>query len=227
MALLGTAALAMWWNMAPEMRAEFEDWHSHEHFPERLGIPGFQRCSRWTNASGGEGIFVMYELSDYKVLSSQPYLARLNAPTPWSTKLMPHHRNMVRGQCHVLETRGGAIARHTLTLRLSPAPGRDNELLLSLKQLINESAFSPGFVGAHLLQHQTPAIAQTTEQMIRGSADREVDWVFTACAYDPAVLERLAESQLTGDSLAHMGAASSQKCEIYTLSSSLTSLETL
>lgn len=110
MALLGTAALAMWWNMASDMRAEFEDWHSHEHFPERLGIPGFQRCSRWTSASKSEGIFVMYELTDYKVLSSQPYLARLNAPTPWSTKLMPHHRDMVRGQCHVLETRGGAIA---------------------------------------------------------------------------------------------------------------------
>ena len=58
MALLGSAALAMWWDMAPEARADFEDWHSHEHFPERLGIPGFRRGSRWCSAAGGEGFFV-------------------------------------------------------------------------------------------------------------------------------------------------------------------------
>jgi len=114
--LLGTAALAMWWDMAREMRSAFEDWHSHEHFPERLAIPGFLRSSRWCSASGDEGIFVLYELEDYKVLSSPPYLARLNNPTPWSTRMMPHHRNMVRGQSHVLETRGGAVASYALTV---------------------------------------------------------------------------------------------------------------
>ena len=46
MSLLGKACLAMWWDMAPDMRAEFEHWHSHEHFPERLAIPGFQRATR-------------------------------------------------------------------------------------------------------------------------------------------------------------------------------------
>jgi hypothetical protein len=27
MPLLGTAAVAMWWDIAPEQRVEFEDWH--------------------------------------------------------------------------------------------------------------------------------------------------------------------------------------------------------
>ena len=108
MLLLGKAALAMWWDMAPEMRAEFEDWHSHEHFPERLAIPGFRRGQRWRSATGGDGVFVMYELEGHEVLSSPHYLARLNAPTPWSTSMMPHHRNMVRSQSRVLESCGGA-----------------------------------------------------------------------------------------------------------------------
>jgi hypothetical protein len=47
MAFLGQAAIAMWWNMAAEHWEEFEHWHSHEHFPERMGIPGFLRGSRW------------------------------------------------------------------------------------------------------------------------------------------------------------------------------------
>ena len=85
MSLLGNAALAMWWDMATDARDEFEDWHSHEHFPERLRIPGFQRASRWASADGGEAFFVMYELESFDTLSSPAYVARLNAPTPWST----------------------------------------------------------------------------------------------------------------------------------------------
>ena len=42
----------MWWNISPGTRAEFEDWHSHEHMPERLAIPGFRRGTRWIAISG-------------------------------------------------------------------------------------------------------------------------------------------------------------------------------
>ena len=87
--MLGTAALAMWWDMAPAMRDEFQHWHTHEHFPERLAVPGFLRASRWEHAAGGEGFFILYEVHDFDVLTSQAYLDHLNAPTPWSTRLMP------------------------------------------------------------------------------------------------------------------------------------------
>ena len=86
MLLPGSAALAMWWDMAPEMKSEFEHWHSHEHFPERLGVPGFRRASRWTSVPGGEGIFVMYELTSYAILSSDAYVSHLNTPSPWSPR---------------------------------------------------------------------------------------------------------------------------------------------
>ena len=82
MALLGNAALAMWWEVAAALRSEFEHWHTNEHFAERLGVPGFHRASRWTSADGGPGIFVMYELADHGVLHSSAYLDHLNAPTP-------------------------------------------------------------------------------------------------------------------------------------------------
>ena len=120
MPLLGSAAVAMWWDISAELRGEFEDWHSHEHFPERLGIPGFLRGSRWADHAGGDGFFVMYELDAYATLTSPHYLARLNDPTPWSTKMMPHHRNMVRSLCHIEESFGGGVARSMATIRLSP-----------------------------------------------------------------------------------------------------------
>ena len=89
MSLLGKAAVAMWWSVSPERRSEFGDWHSHEHFPERMSIPGFRRGSRWTSTLDAEGFFVLYELEKYETLTSTGYLDRLNAPTPWSTKMMP------------------------------------------------------------------------------------------------------------------------------------------
>src|SRR5262245_63063317 len=99
--MLGRTALAMWWDVPPEARAEWEDWHSHEHMPERLGIPGFLRGTRWAALSGRPRFFVMYELERFEIAMSQPYLARLNRPTPWSTKMMPHHLNMTRSLCRV------------------------------------------------------------------------------------------------------------------------------
>ena len=206
MALLGKAALAMWWSMAPDMLSEFEDWHSHEHFPERLAIPGFRRASRWTSTTGDEGVFVMYELDSHAVLSSRDYLASLNAPSPWSTQMMPHHRNMVRCQSRVLESAGGAVARQALTVRLSPAIGRDDELRTSLRSLVGTLPGRPGLVGAHLLRHEAPPIAQTTEQKIRGS-DQVADWVFVALGYSAAALDALANGELSESSLVALGAA--------------------
>jgi hypothetical protein len=217
LALLGKAALAMWWDMAPAARADFEHWHAHEHFPERLGIPGFLRASRWRAADGGEGVFVLYELQDHGVLSSPGYLARLNAPTPWSTRLMPQHRAMVRSQCRVLESRGGSMAGHALTLRLSPAPGRDQPLREALQALAAELATQSGLAGLHLLRHETPAIAQTTEQKLRGAGDRYADWVLVACGYDAAALVALGETALSGARLAALGAAPETARGMYTL----------
>jgi hypothetical protein len=212
----------MWWDLAPAMQREFEDWHTHEHFPERLGVPGFLRASRWTSAQGGEGVFVLYELQGYPVLSSREYLARLNAPTPWSAKLMPHHRNMVRTQNHVLESRGAAIARLAMTIRMSPAPDRAGELRPGLASLIEEAASAPGISGVHLLRHQAPAIAQTMEQRMRGSADRAADWALIVCAYEAGGLEALAGGVLSAESLQRLGASADQVRDTYALSSSAT-----
>ena len=222
MALLGKAALAMWWDMAAHARADFEHWHAHEHFPERLGIPGFRRASRWRGADGGAGVFVLYELEDRAVLSSAAYLARLNAPTPWSTRLMPEHRHMVRSQCHVLESRGGGVARHALTLRLSPAAGQDEALRTHVKALAATLAMRPGLVGAHLLRHEAPPIAPTREQQIRGSADQVADWVVVVCGYNQTALQAVATTDLAEDALLRHGAAPGQVRGLYTVAYSAT-----
>jgi hypothetical protein len=225
MPLLGKAAVAMWWDMAAAHRNEFEDWHSHEHFPERLAIPGFLRGSRWACAAGGEGFFIMYELQAYETLTSPAYFARLNAPTPWSMQMMPRHKNMVRSQCQVLESHGGGIAGAMLTIRLSPAPQRAEALHAHLRALLSELPQRPGVTAAHLLRTQTPQTAATTEQKIRGGADGVADWIVLASGYDAVALLDLSAGDLSPFALGEAGALPTQTSALYRLSHTMTPLD--
>jgi hypothetical protein len=206
MSMLGEAAVAMWWDMDRARREEFEDWHTHEHFPERLAIPGFLRGSRWASTDGGDGFFVMYELDRFETLTSAAYLARLNQPTPWSTQLMPHHRNMIRSQCRVLETTGIGLSRFALTLRLSPAAGRADQLREFLRQVARRFSVRPGASAAHVLRTESPAIPVTTEQAIRGGRDAAADWIFIGNGYDADVLQTLRRVDLDDAVLVEHGA---------------------
>lgn len=217
MSLLGKAALAMWWDVSSEVRAELEHWHAHEHTPERLAVPGFLRSSRWTDASGGEGFFVMYELQDHAVLASAPYVARLNAPTPWSTRMMPLHRHMVRTQCQVLHSQGAVTARHVLTLRCTPLPGQEYTLQRQLAELAAAVWQRPGMVGLHVLRHETPQMATTTEQQIRGHADRAADWIIVASGYDLDALRQFGDQEMTEARLRTAGALPETACQFFTL----------
>jgi len=207
MPLLGQAAVAMWWSVRPERRVEFGDWHSHEHFPERMSIPGFQRGSRWTSTSDAEGFFVLYELATYETLSSKGYLDRLNNPTPWSTKMMPHHLGMVRSQCRVVASFGGGVATSLATIRLSPQAGAEPGLKTALSEMFAELVVQPGLTGAHLLVTDTPQTgAQTREQQIRG-ADATADWIVLLSGYDPDAVQEVVSAKMSPQALQRIGAS--------------------
>lgn len=206
MPLSGKAAVAMWWTIPLEQRPEFGDWHSHEHFPERLSIPGFRRGSRWTSTANPGDFFVLYELERYETLTSKAYSDRLNAPTPWSTKMMPHHLGMVRSQCRIEASFGGGVATSLATFRLSPDAGREADLKAAIVPMLRELAPKPGLTGAHLLLTDTPqAATPTTEQKIRGS-DRTADWIVLLSGYDADAVHAAADEQLASRMLRLAGA---------------------
>lgn len=222
MPLLGKAAVAMWWTIRAEQRAEFGDWHSHEHFPERMSIPGFRRGSRWTSSEDAEGFFVLYELEQYDVLTSKGYLDRLNAPTPWSTKMMPHHLGMVRSQCRVAASFGGGVATAIATIRLSPQAGRETELQAHLSTTLGGLVDKPGLTGAHLLLTDTPQTSTpTTEQQIRGK-DGAADWIVLLSGYDADAVGTVIASPLSPASLAALGAGNDPTIGRYRLAYTMT-----
>jgi hypothetical protein len=178
--MLGQAAVAMWWDIAPEMKAEFEDWHTHEHMPERLSIPGFLRGTRWIAESGEPSYFVSYEVASLETITTGAYLERLNNPTPWSRTMMPHHRNMVRSLCVLRASWGGGLPQTLATVRFAPPAAA----LRTLPQ-------RKGLTGAHLLESQPMAGAPpTVEQKIRGG-DRSADWVLLVGGYDAEAVKKV------------------------------------
>ena len=195
--MLGRAAVAMWWDVSPEARVEWEDWHTHEHMPERLAIPGFLRGTRWIALTGEPSYFVLYEAMRAATITSGRYLERLNNPTPWSQKMMPHHRNMVRSLCRIRAAFGGGLAHVIATIRFSPSKRRRGSLLKWLAAEVMPSLPTrKGLSGAWLLealpQHDVP---QTAEQIIRGG-DANADCVLLVGGYDADAVRAVVAEDL-------------------------------
>ncbi len=205
MPLLGNAAMVLSFDVAPEAIAEHDDWHTHEHLPERLSIPGFLRGSRWVAQQGQPRYFVMYEVAELTVLTSAAYLERLNNPTPWTSKMMPHYRGMTRGFCTVAADFGIGIGQAGFLIRFRPAKGREAFLR---KWLVEDTL--PGLctrqgLGGACLFESALAPPMTSEQRIRG-ADASVDWALLVTGYSAENVAGLAQAELAENHLAQHGA---------------------
>jgi len=221
--VLGRAAIAMWWDVPSEMRVEWEDWHTHEHMPERLGIPGFLRGTRWVADSGEPSYFVLYETRDLKTTTGDAYLDRLNNPTPWSRQMMAHHRNMVRSLCRVRANFGGGVAQVVATIRFSPSPRKRGSLLKWLAaELMPPLPARKGLATVHLLQSLPADVPRTAEHEIRGT-DAQADCVLLVYGYDIEAVKALVAEDL-GELEAH-GALPGRIEGFYRCAYSLTSKE--
>jgi hypothetical protein len=87
---------------------EFDDWYTHEHLPERVATPGFQRARRWVapgaTAADPPGYLAVYETDDAEVLRSPAYLAALDDPTPGTARWVPVMSRMSRTVCRVVHS---------------------------------------------------------------------------------------------------------------------------
>ena len=71
MALRGSAFLAIWHDIETHGEVEFNDWHTREHMPERVGRPGFEAGRRWVDWSRARHrYFTLYETRTIDVLAT-------------------------------------------------------------------------------------------------------------------------------------------------------------
>ncbi|MFC2967788.1 hypothetical protein [Acidimangrovimonas pyrenivorans] len=204
MALRSDAAMVLFYDIDGDT-ADHDDWHSHEHFHERLSVPGFLRATRWIATAAEPRYMVTYEVSDTAIGTSQPYLDRLNDPTAWTGAIMPRFRGMTRGFCHVTASAGFGLGAAAVALRFQPSAGSAAELSGWLADVALPAMVElRGIAGAHLLQ-PVPPPPMTREQALRG-ADRPMPWLIFATGYDAAALDAAVAADLAPEALAAKGA---------------------
>ena len=220
MSLAGKGAAAIWHDIAPEGRGEFYAWHGHEHMPERAGIPGFLRGRRYVAVEGTPEFFNLYETASRTTVTGPEYLARLNAPTPWTAATVKHFRGVARSLCEVAASfgdgQGGLIAtfryavddvavdRHRQALAESPLP---------------KLAAEPGVAGCHLLIADEAASAvETAEQRLRTGRNTIPRCILLVESWDDVEPFRALCRRIVGDSL--FGDAPTPEVGLYRLQNS-------
>jgi hypothetical protein len=117
--LKGQGLLSLWNGFDPARRDEYDLWHTRQHVPERLGVPGMLRARRY---DGGQGplpeFLTLYELTSSAVLASAPYRQLLENPTPWSRSMRPSFRDFFRVGHQVVLSRGGGVGGALLVTTL-------------------------------------------------------------------------------------------------------------
>jgi hypothetical protein len=190
--LAGEAFVAIWHDIVAEGQAEFQAWHTQEHMPERLNVTGFLRGRRYRAVEGAPEYFNLYEVQTAAVLTSAEYMGRLNSPTPWTQRALPHFRNVSRSLCRLGASLGRGQGGVMLTAWFEGTPGAEGALGRFLADQALPTIFDrAGIVGVHFGVADRPSSQiVTTERRARGDLTRVPGWVILLEAVSaPAVLE--------------------------------------
>ena len=118
MGMNGNAFLAIWHDIEEGGHAEYIEWHTREHMPERLSIPGFRTGKRLHAPDASRYAFgTVYSGETLETFRSPDYLERLNNPTPWTTAVAPSFRNFLRVACERIAEAGHGDGGSMATIR--------------------------------------------------------------------------------------------------------------
>lgn len=136
------AILALWNDIAAARIPEYDRWHTLEHVPERVWVPGFISGTRFI-ATGDTKVryFTLYEMETLASLESVAYGDLVDNPTPWSASMRPSFSNFLRKTCEIETSCGVSLGAGIGILRVVlPAPIPAPELQAMSTQLLNDGA---------------------------------------------------------------------------------------
>jgi hypothetical protein len=222
MPLLGKGVLAIWNGITDAGEAEFIKWDIREHIPERVGLIGFLRGRRYIAHDGHPRYFNFYETETAKTLASHEYLARLNAPTPWTQAVVKEFRDTSRTVCEVVASLGRGEGAWIETIRFWEIARPEAFPLAVAGNYMSDIAKRDGIVGVHFLHRANgQGNTATAESKLRTQPDTRCDWLLFIEAAELQFLEALRPQICSDHALQQHGAGAAIEHGIYRLQYSL------
>ena len=119
-AWLGSGALALWLDVAPELDGETDGWYIDEHMPERIDIGGYLRARRYVAIEGQPAYLTLFEAQTPAALASDGYLRLVSRISEQSQRIREGFSNVVRNTFAVRRSHGRGIGATVASLRLTP-----------------------------------------------------------------------------------------------------------
>lgn len=227
MALLGQAVLAIWNGIENDAESEFLNWHVHEHIPERVALPGFQRGRRYVAVDGHPKFFNFYEANHIGDFASKDYQSSLNSPSDWTSAVVRNFSDTSRTVCEVVRSLGQGEGVFVETIQLSKAETGKDLLAELVAGTLPAIANMHGVVGVHLLKGQGNVGRQATaETKLRNGPDANADIILLLELTNIEMLDLLrTDSLISDEGLKKAGANAEIKRGAYSLQYSLTKQE--
>lgn len=169
-------ALAYWFDIAPEVTAEWLDWYQHDHMPSRVGtvfVSG--RCYEALQASRSH--MVLFETSTPDALLAPSYLALLKVVTPEDRQRRGWYTRTSRVTCRVPAREGRGIGGVLGVVRIAGARAARDEISRCLAQQVLPSlARVPRIGSVWLLENDASIRARMDAARVTGHQDGSADW---------------------------------------------------
>ncbi|MGX1787909.1 hypothetical protein ACWIGM_14255 [Bosea sp. NPDC055332] len=192
MPLRGKAFMIVWHDIRAEGERDYHLWHTREHMPERLAVPGFLRGRRGVDWNRDRHRYLtLYEGGTLATFGAPDYLARLNNPTPWTLRTQPTFYNFIRCACDIAASAGRGVGGAMATFRV-PFEGAGADAFRTLAPALADELVTLEGVNAVHLGIARPDVtgARTRETELRGMTR---DDVFDAVVLVDAVGRRELE----------------------------------
>ena len=167
MSLLGSAVLVNWGGIVKSKEKEYNEWHSKEHMPERISLPGFLRGLRAVGISGTDinhKYFMMYEAEAKEVFVSRKYLERLNNPTEWTKEILSNYLSPSRTICSVISSKSIGVGGYLSTIRFLGGKILNNHNVENLKFFVPKILRLNGVTGMHVILGDSSYGQMNTEE---------------------------------------------------------------
>lgn len=189
-ALMGSGALVLWLDVAPDLDRETDGWYIDEHLPERIDIGGYLRARRYVAIDGAPAYLSLFEARTPAALASDGYLRLVGQLSEQSRRIRRGFSNVARNTFEVIQSRGRGIGAIVASLRLTPRSTTEAEAAVAaLDANVPNLMRRHGVVGVHWLQAAHDVRARMDAVRATGQSDAIVDYTLLIEA------TRLADAQ--------------------------------